>query len=115
MTHCGICKRMKTYINNDRHVKSVIDKDFTILYLNIDDDDTVVYKDFKGSIHKFAHTLDVHMYPSTIFISWDNEVKHNVVGYRDRDKFLTILDYINTDSYESMTLQSFIDEKDFNE
>ncbi|MGB6020250.1 MAG: thioredoxin fold domain-containing protein [Sulfurimonadaceae bacterium] len=115
MTYCGACKKMKRDTIDNPYVNSLINKNFSLIRMNINDDDTVVYKDFKGSIHQFARSLDVYLYPSTMFIGTDNNIKHHLVGFRDKDKFLTVLDYVITKSYEKMTLDTFINEKDFNE
>lgn len=115
MTNCGACKKMIRLSLNDKKIIQQIDKDFIYLDLNINDDDNIIYKDFKGSIHKFARSLDIHLYPSTIFIGKDDEVKYHLVGYRDKEKFSTVIEYVSTMSYNKMTLDSFIDEKDFNE
>jgi len=115
MTYCGACKKMiRLSLNNPEIIKQ-IDKDFIYLDLNINHDDNIIYKDFKGSIHKFARYLNIHFYPSTIFIGRDNEVKFHLKGYRDKEKFSTVIQYVSTKSYKKMSLDSFIDEKDFNE
>ena len=114
MTYCGACKKMiRVSLKNPDIIKQ-IDKDFIYLDLNINHDDNIVYKDFKGSIHQFARSFDVYMYPSTIFIDKESEVKYHLVGYRDKEKFSTVIEYVSTKSYEKMSLDSFISEKDFN-
>jgi len=105
---------IKLSLNNPEIIKHV-DKDFIYLDLNINNDDNIVYKDFKGSIHKFARYLNIYFYPSTIFISRDNEVIYHLKGYRSKEKFSTVLQYVSSKSYKQMSLDSFIDEKEFAE
>ncbi len=115
MTYCGACKRMiKDSLKNPKIIKQ-IENDFIYLDMNINNsEDIIIHKEFKGSVHKFARTFDIYLYPSTIFIGQDNEVKFHLKGYRDTEKFSTVIEYISTKSYENIDLDSFIDEKEFN-
>ena len=115
MTYCGACKRMiRDSINNPKIIKQ-IEKDFIYLDMNINNSkDVIIYKEFKGSVHQFARTFDIYLYPSTIFIGSDCEVKYHLKGYRDTEKFSTVIEYVSTRSYEKMDFDSFIDEKEFN-
>lgn len=114
MTYCPACKRMVRESINSQDIIAQIKSDFIYLDMNINHDDNIIYKDFKGSIHKFAKEFNIYFYPSTIFIGKDNEVKYNLKGYRNKEKFSTVIQYISTKSYKKMSLDSFIDEKDFN-
>lgn len=114
MTRCGACKKMIKTSLHSPEITDQISSGFILIDMNIDDDKSVVYKNFLGSIHDFARTLNIHLYPSTIFIGADNEVKYHLIGYRDKDKFSTIIEYVSTKSYDSMDLDKFINEKEFN-
>jgi thioredoxin-related protein len=113
MTRCGSCKKMIKNSIENLEIRKQISKDFIYIDMNINNDDIIVYKNFKGSIHNFARSFDIHLYPSTIFIGLDNEVKYHLVGYRDKEVFSTIIEYVSTKSYETMDLELFINEKEF--
>lgn len=115
MVRCGACKEMIKTSIEDAEIKKQIDRDFLFVDMNINSKDEVVYKNFKGTVHRFAKSLDINLYPSTIFIDGNSEVKYHLVGYRDKDKFSTVIEYVSTKSYKSMDLESFINEKDFND
>ena len=115
MTYCGACKKMIKNSFNDQEITKQINRDFILVDLNINDNDSVIHNDFEGSIHRYAKSLNINFYPSNIFIDRDNEVIFNLKGYRDKEKFSTVIEYISTKAYKKMSLESFIDEKDFNE
>ncbi|MBW6489331.1 thioredoxin fold domain-containing protein [Sulfurimonas sp.] len=115
MTRCGACKEMIKTSIEDADIRRRIDRDFLYVGMNINSKDEVIHKTFKGSVHGFAKSLGINLYPSAIFLGCDNEQKYHLVGYRDKDKFSTIIEYVSTKSYKSMDLESFINEKDFND
>lgn len=115
MIRCGACKEMIKTSIEDAGIRKQIDRDFLYVDMNINSKDEVIHKSFKGTVHRFAKSLGIHLYPSVIFIDGDNEVKYHLVGYRDKDKFSTIIEYVSTASYKNMDLESFMNEKDFND
>lgn len=115
MSRCGACKEMIKTSVEDVDIRRQIDKDFIYVDMCINSKDEVIYKNFKGSVHMLAKSLGINLYPSTIFIDGNNEVKYHLVGYRDKNKFSTIIEYVSTKSYKNMDLESFINEKDFND
>lgn len=114
MTRCGSCKKMIKTSIEDLEIKKQIDKDFIYIDMNINNSDSVVYKNFKGTIHNFARSLNIYLYPTTIFMGMDNEVKYHLAGYRDKEKFSTVIEYVSSKSYKSMDFDSFVNERDFN-
>lgn len=115
MTYCGACRKMKNNVLDDTIVKRKISKDFIFVDMNINDDEIVLYNGFKGKIRNFARKFNIFFYPHIIFMGVDKNVKHHLKGYRDKEKLLTVIEYIGTRSYEKMDLDSFISEKEFNE
>lgn len=115
MTRCGACKEMIKTSIEDADIRKRLERDFLYVNMNINSDDEVIHKAFKGTVHRFAKSLGINLYPSAIFLGGDNELKYHLVGYRDKDKFSTIIEYVGTKSYNSMDLESFINEKDFND
>jgi len=115
MTYCGYCKKMIRTTLNDKRTAQKIEKNFTLLSLNINKNDSVIYKNFKGSIHDFARSLKINLYPSIIFIGENKEVIGKIEGYRGVESFSTVLEYFSTKSYKTMELDSFINELDFNQ
>jgi len=115
MTYCGYCKKMIRTTLSDKKTAQKIEKNFTLLSLNINKSDSIIYKNFKGSIHAFARSLKITLYPSTIFIDESNKVIGKIEGYRGVKSFSTLIEYFSTKSYKTMDLDSFINEIDFNQ
>lgn len=114
MTRCSSCKKMIKNSIEDLEIKKQIDKDFIYIDMNINNSDSVVYKNFKGTIHNFARSLNIYLYPTTIFIGMDKEVNYHLAGYRDKEKFSAVIEYVSTKSYKTMDFDSFVNERDFN-
>jgi thioredoxin-related protein len=108
--NCGYCERMLFQLD-EKEISKAIQKDFVLLDINRDDDETISYQDFNGTNRQFLKALGVNFYPSMVFINGcGNKIIYDVTGYRDSKKMMTILDYISSKSYQKMTLEDFKDE-----
>jgi thioredoxin-related protein len=108
--NCGYCERMLFQLD-EKEISKAIQKDFVLLDINRDDDETISYQDFNGTNRQFLKALGVNFYPSMVFINGcGNKIIYDVTGYRDPKKMMTILDYISSKSYQKMTLEDFKDE-----
>jgi len=106
-TDCGYCESMLSFTLDDDAVKELIKNDFTYVHININDDDLVTYKEFKGSGHDFAKHIGYNFYPSSIFIDNKNEIIYAIPGYQEEDKFLKILNYINSGAYKTVKYKNY--------
>jgi thioredoxin-related protein len=108
--NCGYCEKMLFQLD-EKEISKAIQKDFVLLDINRDDDETISYQDFNGTNRQFLKALGVDFYPSMVFINGcGNKIIYDVTGYRDPKKMMTILDYISSKSYKKMTLEDFRDE-----
>lgn len=105
--NCGYCERMIDFTLENEKVSLKIKKDFIFVDINIADAGKVSFKNFKGSKRDFAKFLGYDFYPSTIFISGNKEVVYSQPGYQDEDKYLKILSYVGSYSYEEMSIEEF--------
>jgi len=113
--NCGYCEKMEFQLD-EKEISKAIKKDFILLDINRDDDETVSYQDFNGTNRQFLKALGVDFYPSMVFINGcRNKVIYDVSGYRNSKKLMTILNYISSKSYKKMTLEDFRDELFFDE
>jgi thioredoxin-related protein len=100
---------------DDKNTTKAIEKDFILLDINRDDDEKVSYQGFNGTNSEFMKALGIDFYPSIIFIDGSNDkIIYGISGYRDTEKLMIILDYINSKSYKKMNLEEFKDELFFN-
>jgi thioredoxin-related protein len=113
--NCGYCERMYLSLD-DKDIEKAIKKDFILLDVNRDDDEMVSYQGFKGTNREFIKALDIDFFPTLVFINAKKDtIVHFVAGYRNKKKFLTILDYISSSAYTKKSLEDFKDERFFNE
>jgi thioredoxin-related protein len=108
---CPYCQKMLHESFEQRSDMDIINKDYYFVDINLDSPDTVIYKKFKGTTAKFANLFKVKFYPTILFME-HNVVVSDVKGYRNKEKFRTILKYVSSKSYESMDLETFINEQE---
>ena len=108
---CPYCQKMLKESFDKKSDKDIINKDYYFVDVNLDSPDTVLYKKFKGTTGQFADFFHVKFYPTILFME-HNVVVSNVKGYRNKEKFRTILKYVSSKSYESMDLETFTNEMD---
>lgn len=108
---CPYCNKMLHESFDKKSDKDIINKDYYYIDINIDSHDTVIYKKFKGTAAQFAQLFHVKFYPTILFME-HNVVVSDVKGYRNKDKFRTILKYVSSKSYESMDLETFTNEQE---
>jgi thioredoxin-related protein len=111
---CPYCRKMLMESFDKKSDKDIINKDYYFIDVNIDSPDTVIYKNFKGTTAQFADFFHIKFYPNILFME-HNVVIQNIKGYRNKEKFRTILKYVSTKSYESMDLETFTNEMEMKE
>jgi len=110
---CSYCTRMKKIISNDKQIQEYFKNDFLFEYIDIKENGTVTFKDFKGTKRKFAKHLGHKFYPTSIFINNNYNIVYSQPGVMSKDKFLLTLEFIKNESYRSMNFQDYVNKKDF--
>ena len=106
---CGFCDKM-TFNLEDENISKTIDKNFIFVDINRDDDETISFKKYEGSNKNFLKKLDVHFYPTVLFIDKNSTFVYNIIGYHNKKNLLTTLKYIASNSYKDETYDEFKDE-----
>ncbi len=96
---CPYCDRMEEFTFDDDVVDAAIKKDFIFVDINVKDEGSISFNNFKGSRLEFAKSIDFNMYPSSLFFDQNGELVYDEVGYRDEDKFLEILELVKNKAY----------------
>ena len=104
---CSYCESMQLFTLTDDDVVKKIKKHFIFLDIDIADSGKVLFDDFNGSKHDFAKSLGFNFYPSSIYIDEDEEVVYGEAGYKDEEKFLKILRFVESRSYKHMSIDDF--------
>ncbi len=105
--HCSFCENMIEFTLPDEKIAQKIKKDFIFVDIDISDSEEIVFDDFNGSKHEFAKSLGFDFYPSSVFIDGEEEVVYGQAGYKDEDKFLKTLRFVESRSYEDMGIDDF--------
>jgi thioredoxin-related protein len=106
---CGFCERMIFDIES-KDISDRLAKDFILVDINRDDDETISFDGYEGSNRDFLKKLSVHLYPTVLFLDGNGSFVYNTIGYRNPKKIMTILNYISTKKYKKMTFEEFKDE-----
>ena len=102
MDHCGYCKRMEKRVFKNTEIQNNLKKNFLFVDINIDDKGTVYFNKKTYSKRDFAHSVDVDFFPTVLFLDENYDITYTVRGYRDREKFKKILQFIQSKSYETI-------------
>ncbi len=99
---CNYCLNMQEFTFDDEMVIAAIKKDFIFVDMNVRDEGLVTFDDFKVSKLKFAKEIGYPMYPSCLFFDQNGELVYDAVGYRDENRFLQILKFVSSKSYDDV-------------
>ena len=107
-TDCGYCENMREFTLENEVIKEFIDKNFIFVHINVYEQDSVKYEDFRGNGLEFAKEIGYNFYPSSLFFADDGELVFAEVGFIDKDsfpneeRFYKILNFIQSKSYENI-------------
>ena len=104
ITGCDYCLNMEEFTFDDEMVIAAIKKDFIFVDMNVRDEGLVSFDDFKVSKLKFAKEIGYPMYPSCLFFDQNGDLVYDAVGYRDENRFLQILKFVSSKSYDDVEL-----------
>ncbi|MCF8044957.1 MAG: thioredoxin family protein [Desulfarculaceae bacterium] len=94
---CSYCEKVENVLFKDADVVEYLNENFVSTSVNV-----------KGSENKrIAKDYGVSGFPTFWFLEEDNSKLNYLPGYIEKGKFLQILKYISTDSYETMEFAEF--------
>ena len=109
MDYCPYCEKMIDESFEDKKIKAQLKKDFIIVDVNINDDENIIYQDFKGDKSQFAKEMGINFYPTILFLDEENYVAYTLRGYRKKPVFERVLKFIKTKAYEDMDFSEYTD------
>ena len=110
---CSFCEKMMDVTLGDDTIEDMIEKKFIFVDIGIDDEGSVLHRDFNGSKHGYAKSLEIGFYPTVGFIDGNNSIVYGAIGYQDIKSFSVLLEYIDSRDYLSMDLEEFRNNADF--
>lgn len=118
---CGYCKKMDLETYSNKIIASYINDNFYAVKLDGEEKEDIIYREhtfkFQKEGRRGYHQLPASLmsgkmsYPSTIFLTKDEELIQNVPGYLDKETFEKILTYFSKDTFKTKKWEEF--EKDF--
>lgn len=110
---CGFCEKMQYDTLEESDIEDMLEQYFILVDIGINDEGTVLYRDFNGSKHEYAKSLKISFYPTVGFVDGDNSIVYGAIGYRNSEQFSILLQYIYSGSYKVMEWEDFKNELEF--
>ncbi len=109
---CGWCKKMQATTFKEPEVISLIDKYYVPVTVDGDSRDTL---NIEGWITTEAsltrETFGVNSYPIFWFLTSTGDRIAPLVGYRDKDVMVDVLDYLKDEQYKTVTFDTYLQNK----
>lgn len=98
---CVWCKRMDKDVYTDPAVQAEMSKYFTSVKLDAEADKEQTFRGVSATEQAIAQNMKVTGYPTTVFMTPDEQVIQAVPGYIKAPEFALMLRYIGTKGYET--------------
>lgn len=108
MEYCPYCIKFNDKTLNDKKIKGKLQKDYIFVDINIDKEDTIIFKDFKGTQNQFSKSLNVSFFPTVLFVDSSKNIIYKLKGYKEAKTFNQVLDYITSKSYLKSDFNSYL-------
>ncbi len=110
---CPWCEKMVRQNFSGSELTKKTKDNFLVVHIDNDGNREVKYKNFLGSEKKFKDMLRVYFSPTMIFLDKKGDIIKKFDGYRNPEKYRTILDYILSGAYKKMKYIEFYNEYQF--
>ncbi len=105
---CGWCKRMDSDVYSDASVIAALNAGFIPVKLNAESSRELIYFGSQMTEAQFARSAGVTGYPTTLFLGPDAKPITRVPGYIPADKFVSILNYIGQNHYQTLSFEEYL-------
>ena len=103
---CVYCQEMQMFTLDAEKIKKEVKTNFLYTDIETSKNDTVIYKDFKGTAKEFVKYIGFG-FPVSLFYDKDGSVAGLFPGVYNEDEFSVLLNYITTNSYKKMELDGY--------
>lgn len=108
---CSWCKKMDANTYADKKVMEYLNKNFVVIKLNAEANETITYSGQKISPAEFSQGMGVSGYPATLFLQSDGQPITLLPGYAEADMFIHVLSFIGENHYEKKKFAEYLAEK----
>ena len=105
---CSVCKRMKREVFSQAEVQQAVDAGFSPVLINIDSKEQLRFKGKATTKMDFSKNIGVQATPTFIFLNHDEEVIGSIPGFLNSSDFISLLDYVKSDSYHKESFEDFL-------
>lgn len=106
-TGCSYCNSMIEFTLDDERVKERLNKSFTLISINITDEDHIFYQAFDGKAHDFAKYIGYDIYPTSLFLAQNGDIDFVKIGYKEESEFLIILNYVQSKDFTKISYDAY--------
>jgi thioredoxin-related protein len=103
---CVYCQEMQMFTLDVPSIQQKIKSDFLYADIETSKNETVIYKNFKGTAKEFVKYIGFG-FPVSLFYDKDGSVAGLFPGVVGEDEFKVVLDFIKTNSYKKMELEAY--------
>lgn len=104
---CAFCKRMKREVFPNDAVLNLLRSRFVPVSIDVDSKSRVHFNGKTYSERSFAREMGVNATPTIIFANQDGEILGQTSGFYDTDRFLLLLNYLDSDSFKDISFDVF--------
>jgi thioredoxin-related protein len=108
---CGWCKKMDAATYTDKDVLDYLNKNFVVIKLNAEANETITYAGKKMSPAEFSQGMGVNGYPATLFLKSNGDAITLLPGYSEADMFIHVIRFIGDNIYEKKKFADYLAEK----
>ncbi len=112
LSGCPYCDRMLEESFEAEPLSSYIQANFDAIVINIlGDRDIAFNEEISVTEKELAEILKVYSTPALLFLNKENKTIARVNGYRARERFKLVLEFVATKSYQTTTLADYLQAK----
>lgn len=104
---CTYCKKMEKEVFSLESVQEVTDQYFYPVWLDIESEDSLRFRDRTLTEIEFARAMRVTGTPTFIFLDQEGEIIAGQPGYIPEDLYLQILEFIGSSAYEEQSFEEY--------
>jgi len=112
MEHCAWCHKLINESLKDKSIMDNINKNFIFVDIDVETSGNIIFENKTIEKTDFARKYKVWFYPTTLMFN-DMRLVQRIRGYRNKPKFINIINYVASKSYETMTLKEYIVDLEF--
>ena len=106
-TWCGWCKRMDRQVYGNQTVQEILAAYYVPVKLNGESQSILSFEGNKITEQDLSKKFNVSGYPTTLFFDENRELIVSVPGFVDTKRFINILNFIASNSYQRMTFKQY--------